>query len=662
MKKREMRMTRVEARGVVPLTNGEAARVGDAAVALNVREREQSLQVTGMPVPSGTIAEGSRLLLIAGGHHVTSDGSSVMIDGEAVVSIDGSIVGAHAIGPLIVVVSSTGFTYLLPSEGRWVVLDPADAVPQLTFVASTATMTEEIASYTFAEPYQQWVAPLSEEDRAALGGLLRTAWSAFLADAAALGRHTSPMLVRWAVRLKDGSYLWMSDPVRVGDETLANTRRISATVTTGNSRFTGTEATTMSLVHYGLDISVTQGIDAAWLPLVASVDVLATSEAELLSAGRCLDYRCVTRTSGQREYILEMGLEARSPIAISTQLNTSPWRVIARAAAAAHMSGGDFVPPVETLTMTGEQCAAVGQLMRVGEVVCSASAGGRLYCCTASGDVIVTMPGNALVEAHRRGVLGAVPLSMAVVTRPLYSGGFGRYPVYLFTDDGIFAVPQSAQGELGEARLVDRTVVARDVAPVEGGGDVWFVSRHGHLCRLSGSKVAVCQRDADCVALAWSNGYEELWMLPSHGRPVVRMRSGGMSERSVEARQFYCDARHAVAVDGSGQLLDLEREQDEMCAVRWYSHPIALDPLLATAVRRVVWHVKGSAEELSLRVTGQRGVMDMDCDLSVITVTGDVSTPLAAATVAWPARTLRLEATSVAASGSLLLPSLVYWC
>ena len=82
------------------------------------------------------------------------------------------------------------------------------------------------------------------------------------------------------------------------------------------------------------------------------------------------------------------------------------------------------------------------------------------------GDVVVTPPGNALVEAHRRSVTGTVPLAMAVVTKPLYSGGFGRYPVYVFTDDGIYAIPQSATGTLGEARLVDRTVIAAAVPAI----------------------------------------------------------------------------------------------------------------------------------------------------------------------------------------------------
>jgi hypothetical protein len=296
---------------------------------------------------------------------------------------------------------------------------------------------------------------------------------------------------------------------------------------------------------------------------------------------------------------------------------------------------------------------------RLEDVVCSTMASGRLYCCTMAGEVVVSVPGNAMAQAHRRSVSGALPRAMAVTTRPLYSSGFGRYPVYLFTDDGVYAIPQSATGALGEARLVDRTVIEPDVAPVEGGGDVWFISRHRHLCRMRGSQVTVSQRDVPHVALAWCNAYRELWMLPSRGYPVVMMASGAMSQRTVGAASLYCDPLHAIAVSDSGTLLDLEQEMAAEVPVKWHTHPIALSPLMARKVRRVVWHVSSTAAELTLRVTGQWGIMEHDRDVSIITVTGEISQPLASAPILVPARTLRLQLAGTAITGSLLLPTLI---
>ena len=230
----------------------------------------------------------------------------------------------------------------------------------------------------------------------------------------------------------------------------------------------------------------------------------------------------------------------------------------------------------------------------------------------------------------------------------------------MFSDDGVYAIPQGAQGTLGEARLVDRTVVAAGVSPVEGGGSIWLVSRHGHLCRLDGSRLTVCCRDVGCVGLAWSGAHEELWLLRDSSYPVVLLPSGRMSVRTVAAAQLYCDPRHAVAVTDTGSVLDLECETDVAMPVVWRSHPVALHPLMGERVHRVVWHLSGDELDLTLRVTGQRGIMAMEGDVSVVTVTGSVQQPLATPTVTVPCRTLRLSLEGMARSGTLLLPTLIY--
>ena len=52
--------------------------------------------------------------------------------------------------------------------------------------------------------------------------------------------------------------------------------------------------------------------------------------------------------------------------------------------------------------------------------------------------------------------------------------------------------------------------------------------------------------------------------------------------------------------------------------------------------------------------------MAQDRDVSLITVTGVIEQPLAMAPIRVPVRTLRLHITGTAASGTLLLPTLLY--
>ena len=99
-----------------PLVNGEAAKCGQELVlAQNVRERDHTLQVTGQPVTRGSIAPGARLLAMVDGHSVTCSGSVVSVDGQLCHHCRGSVVGAHAIGPMMVIVASGGVTYLSPT-------------------------------------------------------------------------------------------------------------------------------------------------------------------------------------------------------------------------------------------------------------------------------------------------------------------------------------------------------------------------------------------------------------------------------------------------------------------------------------------------------------------------------------------------------------------
>lgn len=652
-----MREMKIVPAGMVLPVNGEAARQGTALLARNVRECEQSLQVTGQPVVAGHVAAGDRLLLASGGHLVTCHGQTVKVDGTTVATVTGTIVGAHAIGNLFAVVSDDGLTLLALRDGQWLALDPAGAMPVLSLGTTMTTARADIASYSFAEPYSQWRAPLADVDTAALAAMLRSAWNALSADAAAEGLHAAPMLVRWAVRLHDGTYLWISEPQRVGDATLANADRITAQVSESGGHFSSTAQTVMNQLRYSLDITVQQGITDAWRPLVAAIDVFATTEAQLLTASRSLDYRCLTRTTGTREYYLEMGLSRRSTAAITSQLQASPWHLVATAAIGETASAVQFDVPLEPASLTNAQCAAIGAMGRLSGVVASTSAGGRLYCCTRDGDVVVSEPGNALVEAHRRRVQGAAPLALAVVTKPLYSGGFGRYPVYVCTDDGIYAIPQTAAGHLGEARLVDRTVIDADVTPVEGRNAVYLVSRHGHLCRLTGATLDVCMSDVAVTALAWSEPHGELWMLRQDDLPLVMMPSGTLSERTVTgAVGLYSDPRHALALLADGTLLDLEHEQQAVMPVAWMTHPMAVDTLLQGRVRRVVWHLSGTGD-LELKVVGQRGIMAQDRDVSRITVAGGIDQPLATAPVLVPCRTLRLHLQGTATAGTLILPA-----
>ncbi len=657
--------------GVVPrgtrhAANGEAAAAGAAVRTVNLREREQSLQVVGQPATVGAIGAGHTLVLVHEGHYFYLDDDRLYVDvGTLLLTLAGEWVDIKTVGSWIVVVTTTALRVLVARGDTYVEMDASQALPSITVTEQTLPpLSATVPPFTFAEPYRQWQAPLADADVRSLTTLLRGVAGGLSTDAADAASLAAPVLVRWGVRLWDDSYLWMSAPRRLGDATLANADRITAPVVIDGDRFAGTLAATMPLARYKPKVTVEGGVPADWRPWVKAIDVFATAPAPLFAASRVLEYRCLTRTVGDRTYELEMGLRRTDAASIEHSLNTSDWHLVATATDVANLRPDAFVPPEQPVTITNARCAALAQSRMLPLPTCVATAGGRLYSADATGLVSQSLPGNPWVTARRSAIVGVRPLALAAVSRPLYSGGFGRYPVYVFTTDGIYALPQSAQGTMGEARLVARAVIAAGTQPVEAHRDVYFTTRQGHLCRLRASEVSVAVGHARVVQMAWNEDQAELWMLDETGTThVLQPEAGSTYERTLLLNQLYSDARAAVAVDRGGRILDLEHEQPATQPVTYRSHPVLLDRHGPCRPYGVVWNIVGDDVHLTVGVQGGRGIWRHDFALSRHTLDGEQHLPLPLPLTSEPLRTVLLGVEGEAVAGTLLLPvQLVVTC
>lgn len=280
----------------------------------------------------------------------------------------------------------------------------------------------------------------------------------------------------------------------------------------------------------------------------------------------------------------------------------------------------------------------------------------------AQGVVTVSHVGNPLARQWRAEVSGCRILALGAACRPIYSGGFGRYPIYVFTTQGIMALPQSTSGTWGEPRLITETVLADGAKPVAGGDALWFVSQHSMLCRLSGSTaVRVLGAVAPATQLAWNDRERELWLAQSDAAVQVVMPSGRTYSRDIAIGSLYSDATHALAVTADGTLLDLTHELPAVKDVSFLSHPFELDP--AMRLKRISWHIfnepaePASAMELTLR--GERGASCHGYIISQVRATGVVAASLSRPIIAPPTRTLRLQVEATIATGTLFLPTVI---
>ncbi len=345
MKRKQSRLTIIP-RAATVLANQEVAAAGVADSVLNMRERERSLQVAGNPASCGTIAAGSKILLIHrttfGERMLTCAGSQVACGDVQLAVLPGEPAGACAVGDFAVVAHDGGLCALRATAGGYDVLDPDAALPQISIVeAEPSTLTATVAACAFEQPYASWPARLTTADAAALRSRLKGAWASITAQAAASGQYVGPVLARYGVRLYDDTYLWVSAPVLLGGATVGE-RRLTADVQVTDGKFAGVPAAELAVSAYRLGVSVHSGISAAWHGVVKSVDLLVADAVAPFDASAPLDYRAAASVGTSRRSVLEYGLKPVAVSRVSTAAMAGQWRVAASCTRLGRLDSGVF--------------------------------------------------------------------------------------------------------------------------------------------------------------------------------------------------------------------------------------------------------------------------------------------------------------------------------
>ena len=277
----------------------------------------------------------------------------------------------------------------------------------------------------------------------------------------------------------------------------------------------------------------------------------------------------------------------------------------------------------------------------------------------AMGVVAVSVQGNPFVAAGTHTVGGDRVEAMAVASRPVYSSGFGRYPVYVFTRAGVYALPQLTSGGYGEARLLHRSPMAAGAVPAEAADSVCYVDAIGRLCRLRGSERSVMLSGVDGLSqLAYSAAHDELALLSPQGQlQHLRLDTARVWQRSLSASSLYGGGGRAIAVTQGGELLDLDVEEAvESQPVYYRSMPIELldgDPCRPLSV---MWRIAASGAQLRLGMNGECGVSCHGFAVGGVSVSGTVGAPVVQRLVSPPVRTVRLVLSGTLPSASLLQP------
>ncbi|MDY5965458.1 MAG: hypothetical protein SPJ38_01055, partial [Sodaliphilus sp.] len=276
------------------------------------------------------------------------------------------------------------------------------------------------------------------------------------------------------------------------------------------------------------------------------------------------------------------------------------------------------------------------------------------------GRLTVSHIAQPLITEFSQTVTGAEIVALAATERPIYSGGFGRHPLYVFTDQGIFVIPQSSSGALGEAKLMSRKVVNAHTRPISGGGKIWFVSAHQQLCSIEGSKIRVVIPRWQTAAMAWNDAEHELWTLSPDGSLHITDGDGFFSRLTLNVDSMYYDGKSALAVMPDGSVLNICASVPTEQTVKYLSHPIALSADMLQRPARIIWNIFGSNLHLRLTVLGEQGESKCGFTICSAKVDGEVNAPIALPLISPPVRTVRLSVEGTAPAGTVIYSADLY--
>ena len=275
----------------------------------------------------------------------------------------------------------------------------------------------------------------------------------------------------------------------------------------------------------------------------------------------------------------------------------------------------------------------------------------------AHGTISVCKPGNPFAMSGKRTHIGLTIISASAAERPLYSGGFGRYPLYIFTTSGIYAMPGTTSGGFGEPRVINDAVVSSSTTPCSGNGSVWFIDAFNRLCRLSGIKTEIIAHDIEATALAWDGRHRELAVATPSGSMLTIQPSGRIASRTITPTALIGCNTHAYATTADGAVLDLSAETTQSVTASYLSQPVAGQPApMGARLTQIIWNVCGTVSNAELSVRGERGLSCHGFLVNTTRVNGTLAASLPIKLISRPLRTFRIAISGTFAPGTLLLP------
>lgn len=796
---KELKKLKIEPIGSVNRRNAESGTSGECSALMNMRECSNALQAVGRWKVLGQVSAGEKLLLVdtrnGVDYHLTSRGNDIYMHGkkqggeyeqcnEKLCSLKSEPLWAQSVGCFVVISTQQGCRYLYFKDCTYRLLDIADAIPQLKLEATNGrTIEETVAGKIFKNVYKQWTG-LKADDKSQLKTSVLSAYSSMLKRTNQRGLFLQPVVARYALKLWDDSYAWVSAPVVVGKGVQLR-GMVSAEV---DSELLSYGDSVLSADVYNVGVRMLKKPSDDWIPLIKSVDVLVGEESSPYTQddidcrcetdtdlARCLSYRLIERNRNtvvkevvnpekwhviasfadlnelqdktnvlwrndtmpvvKRDDIANLTASINHEIVANTGLSMNgrlyegghesvmcnAWESVQSWGSGRVNIPCEVIVTVKLNTMQGEAVKVTretydstpeqlntliaypdtrakemtirilsndeitqwtGKLSAVAEqgIACfinddfnetELESGVSFYEPTeqntveqVSSELAVYRNGNPFVKEQVRAVWQGEILDIALVPKTVYSSVFGRYPVYVFTTRGIYAVAYKEMGDYKDVQLIDTRRLKRNCTIATSRDRVYFVSADDELCMISGKNVSVLSSvSGDVSHLIWLKSCGELLVRHDDDSIHVEMSSGRKYNRDVKLLNVYGDLYNALAITTDYNMVDLNEETTDTVGVFFetYLIPVENDSLIAPM--RLCVNVTGNEV-----VQGKVDLLGSDgatCDwrvLETITFSGKVCHPLVSRIYAKPCRLIKLRLNVACESDFLFRNAILDYC
>lgn len=233
---------------------------------------------------------------------------------------------------------------------------------------------------------------------------------------------------------------------------------------------------------------------------------------------------------------------------------------------------------------------------------------------------------------------------IAFALRPVTTNIFGRFPLYIFTSKGIFAV--STEKSANIPRCIDTKCVETQDMLVNTSYGVMFASNN-NLYVLDGAKCKSLAQNVEIECLRWNEKIEELWSIAENGDVKVFNTVGRYFARSGNLVKFI---NNLIAVSPQREVFDFDIEENMPLSVNYLSQPFSCNKM----IKEISWNLFGTNMDLRLTLYGNNGSNCHGDTISRITVSGNLNAPLTIPLHSSYYRTLRIEITGTINHDTLL--------